>query len=244
MADGAQLASVIETKLKTASTIPVLKTTGSASGVYQDLSELEVSWDNDNGELVIRDNSGRSIGFGYGSANAFVGTGQILLQDFTTGLANKGMQIKADSATAQGDVFEATRVNMTFNADDTKFNFSINGTSLTSSGSYVTWDASQDFQNSALKTALDETMTTLNADHPNNAFEYAVSGRTITILQRDGGPLNISDFKTPSTHKDVTATLTPASGQGEATTLKFELQTIAQSASSALRKIKLRTLLG
>lgn len=76
-------------------------------------------------------------------------------------------------------------------------------------------------------------MTTLNADHPNNVFEYAVSGRTITFFQRDGGPLNISNFKTPSTHKDVTATLTPAQGQGDATTLKFELQTIAQAATAS-----------
>ncbi len=232
LANGTALAAAFKSAISAAE-VHVLASNGSVTAATQTMSNIAVSWDADNGELVIRDTSGRSVGFGYGSANTLAGTGQLLLQDYTTGLANKGMQIKADSATAQGDVFEATRVNMTFNADDTKFNFSINGTSLTSSGSYVTWDASQDFQNSALKTALDETMTTLNADHPNNAFEYAVSGRTITILQRDGGPLNISDFKTPSTHKDVTATLTPASGQGDATTLKFELQTIAQAATAS-----------
>jgi len=76
-------------------------------------------------------------------------------------------------------------------------------------------------------------MTALNADHPNNVFDYSVSDRTITFYQRDAGPLNISDFKTPSTHKGVAATLTPAAGQGEATTLKFELQTVATSATAS-----------
>jgi flagellin len=76
-------------------------------------------------------------------------------------------------------------------------------------------------------------MSTLNADHPDNAFEYAVSGRTITFLQRDGGQLNISNFKTPGTHKDVSATLTPAAGQGEAATLKFDLQTVATAATAS-----------
>ena len=76
-------------------------------------------------------------------------------------------------------------------------------------------------------------MTTLNAVHPDAVFEYAVSDRTITFLQRDGGELKITDFKTPSTHKDITATLKPAEGQGEERTLKFELQTIATSATAS-----------
>jgi flagellin len=233
LATGNDLASAIEAKIRTAATVAIDLATGTASGVKHDLSKVEVSWDADTAELVIRDGSGRSVGFGYGSTNPLAGTGQVLLQDFTTGLANKGMNVQVDSATAQGDVYESTRVDMTFNADDTKFNFSVNGTALTASGSYVTWDAGADFQTSALKTALDETMAKLNADHPSNAFEYSVSGRTITLLQRDGGPLNISGFKTPSTHKDVTATLTPAAGQGDAATLKFDLQTIATAATAS-----------
>ena len=234
IANGAALASAIEASIVSAAAdITIYAANGSATTQKQVMTEIEVTWDADNGELVIRDPGGRSVGFGYGSANPLAGTSQLLLSDYTTGLANKGMAIKADSVAAQGDVYEATRVDMTFNADDTKFNFSINGTAITASGSFVTWDASQSFQNSALKTALDETMTALNADHPNNVFEYSVSGRTITFYQRDAGPLNISDFKTASTHKGVAATLTPAAGQGEATTLKFELHTVATSATAS-----------
>jgi len=234
IASGEALASALQSRLfSAASDISLIAINGSVTSQKQVMTNVKVSWDADNGELVIRDSAGRSIGFGYGSANTLTGTGQLLLQDYTVGLANKGMSIKADSSTAQGDVYEATKVDMTFNKDDTKFNFAVNGTDLTSSGSYVTWNATESFQNSALKNALDGMMTTLNADHPSNVFEYAVSGRTITFYQRDGGPLNISKFKTPDTHKDVSASLTPASGQGTPTTLKFDLQTIATSATAS-----------
>ena len=232
LANGDDFAAAIEDAFS-AAIIAVLDGTGSATANNQDVTSLSVKYDADKGELVIRDTAGRSVGFGYGSANPFVGTGQLLMADYTTGLANKGMAINTSSSTAQGDVYEATRVEMTFNGDDNKFNFSVNGQNLTAAGSYVTWDASESFQNSALKTNLDDVMTDLNAVHPNAAFEYAVSGRTITFYQRDGGELKIADFKTPSTHKDTTATLTPAQGQGDATTLKFELQTIAQSATAS-----------
>jgi len=232
LASGDAFAMAIEDAFS-AAIIAVLDGAGSATANNQDVTTLSVKYDVDKGELVIRDTAGRSIGFGYGSANPFAGTGQLLMADYTTGLANKGMAVKTESAVAQGDTYEATRVEMTFNGDDNKFNFSVNGQSLTSAGSYITWDASESFQNSALKTNLDDLMTDLNAVHPNAVFEYAVSGRTITFYQRDGGELKIADFKTPSTHKDTTATLTPAQGQGDATTLKFELQTIAQAATAS-----------
>jgi flagellin len=232
LANGTALAAAVETAIRGAAAVPIDQANGTA-GVMQSLGNVEVTYDSDTAELVIRDSAGRSVGFGYGSANPLAGTGQILLQDFTVGLANKGMAVKTDSKVAQGDIYEATRVEMTFNGDDNKFNFSVNGQNLTAAGSYVTWDASESFQNSALKTNLDDLMTDLNAVHPNAAFEYAVSGRTITFYQRDGGELKIADFKTPSTHKDTTATLTPAQGQGDATTLKFELQTIAQAATAS-----------
>lgn len=231
MATGSALASAVETAIQGAASVAIDVATGSV-GLMNSLSNVKVTWDADTAELVIRDTSGRSVGFGYGSSNPLSGTGQILLSDFTTGLANKGMPVQVKSATAQGDVYEATKVDMTFNTDNTKFNFSVNGTALTSSGSYITWDASESFQNSSLKTNLDDMMGKLNADHPNSVFEYAVSGRTITFYQRDGGPLNISDFKTPNTHQNVSATLTPAAGQGTASTLKFELQTVAQAATA------------
>ena len=230
IATGSDFAAAIQERFS-AAIVAVLDGTGSATANNQDVTSISVSYDEDNGEIVIRDTAGRSVGFGYGSANPFVGTGQLLMADYTTGLANKGMAINTSSSVAQGDVYEATRVDMTFSGDDNKFNFSLNGIALSTSD--VEWDASESFQNSSLKTNLDDLMTTLNAVHPDAVFEYAVSDRTITFLQRDGGELKITDFKTPSSHKDITATLTPAEGQGEARTLKFELQTIAQAATAS-----------
>jgi flagellin len=232
LASGTAFAAAVQTAIRAAAAVGYDDASGSAGGT-QSLADINVTYDADTAELVIRDSAGRSVGFGYGSANTLASTGQLLLQDFTVGLANKGMAVKTSSAVAQGDVYEATRVDMTFSGDDNKFNFSVNGQTLTSSANYITWDASESFQNSSLKTNLDDLMTKLNAVHPDAVFEYAVSDRTITFLQRDGGELKITDFKTPSTHKDITATLTPAEGQGEARTLKFELQTIAQAATAS-----------
>ena len=232
LASGTAFAAAVQTAIRAAAAVGYDDASGSAGGT-QSLADINVTYDADTAELVIRDSAGRSVGFGYGSANTLASTGQLLLQDFTVGLANKGMAVKTSSAVAQGDVYEATRVDMTFSGDDNKFNFSVNGQTLTSSANYITWDASESFQNSSLKTNLDELMTKLNAVHPDAVFEYAVSDRTITFLQRDGGELKITDFKTPSTHKDITATLTPAEGQGEERTLKFELQTIATSATAS-----------
>jgi len=231
-ASGVTLASAMQTALQKATVVPILTAAGTASGLYQDVSNITVKWDSDTGELVIRDTKGRSVGFGYGSANPFAGTGQILLQDFTTGLANKGIQIKSESPAAKGDVYDSTKVDMTFNVDNNQFNFSLNGQSLTTAGSYVTWNADESFSNSTLKTNLDSLMATLNGNHPGNAFEYAVSGRTITFYQREGGKINISDFKTPEAYKNVTATLVPGSGQGTAQTLNFNLHTVGTSATA------------
>jgi len=232
LASGVAFAAAVQVAVRAAAAVGYDDASGSAGGT-QSLADINVTYDADTAELVIRDSAGRSVGFGYGSANTLASTGQLLLQDFTVGLANKGMEVKTSSAVAQGDVYEATRVDMTFSGDDNKFNFSVNGQTLTSSANYITWDASESFQNSSLKTNLDDLMTKLNAVHPDAVFEYAVSDRTITFLQRDGGELKITDFKTPSTHKDITATLTPAEGQGVARTLKFELQTIAQAATAS-----------
>ena len=165
LANGVDFAAAIEDAFS-AAVIAVLDGTGSATSNNQDITSLSVKYDADKGELVIRDTAGRSVGFGYGSANPFAGTGQLLMADYTTGLANKGMAINTSSSTAQGDVYEATRVEMTFNGDDNKFNFSVNGQDLTTAGTYVTWDASESFQNSSLKTNLDDLMTDLNAVHP------------------------------------------------------------------------------
>ncbi len=230
LASGDDFAAAVETALRSAS-VNILAN-GTATGTTQTLTNLEVTYDKDTAELVIRDSAGRSIGFGYdSSANTLETTGAILVQDFVTGASNKGLQVNRTSGVAQGDVVESTRVSMTLSADDTKFTFSLNGTSL--GANPVAWDASKDFSTSAMKTSIDTMVAAINADHPENVVEYAVSGRTITFWQRDGGPLEISNFKTADTHQNLSASLKPAEGQGEEVTLSYRAHTTAQAATAA-----------
>jgi flagellin len=237
LASGTTFAAAIQTALRAAK-VDVMAN-GASAGVDQTLSDLSVTWDDDTAELVIRDSSGRSIGFGYaGSANAVSAnplstTGAILTDDFVIGAANKNLSVNLTSGVAQGDVVEATKVTMTMSTDDTKFNFALNGTYLGgASATMVEWDASADFATSTMKTKLDTMVAAINEDHPNNVVEYAVNGRSITFWQRDGGPLEISGFKTAATHQGLTATVTPDDGQGEPVTLKYQAHKTATAATA------------
>ena len=104
--------------------------------------------------------------------------------------------------------------------DEARFNFNINGNYLSGSAdtntsaamaNAVTWETTQPFESSTLKTKLDALMVTLNSVHDKDIFEYNVDSatRSITFFQRDGGELNIGGFVTPESHKDMVATITP-----------------------------------
>ena len=237
LADGNTFAAAVQTALHAAK-VDVMAN-GASSGIDQTVSNLSVTWDADTAELVIRDSSGRSIGFGYAgsansvSANPLSTTGTILTDDFVTGAANKNLSVNLTSDVAQGDVVEATKVTMTMSTDDTKFNFALNGTYLGGNNStMVEWDASEDFATSTMKSKLDIMVAAINADHPDNVIEYAVNGRSITFWQRDGGPLEISDFKTAATHQGLTATVTPDEGQGDPVTLSYRAHKTATAATA------------
>jgi flagellin len=59
-------------------------------------------------------------------------------------------------------------------------------------------------------------MVALNAAHPDDVFEYAVSGAEITIWQRDGGEIEISEFTATGAGDDaLTLTITGSAGQGD-----------------------------
>ncbi len=229
LVNGDNFASAVETAIKAAN-VNILAN-GTVTGATQTLSNVEVTYDADTAELVIRDSSGRQIGFGYdASANTLKTTGSVLVQDFVTGASNKGLNVNRASGVAQGDVVEATRITMTLSDDDTNFNFTLNGTNLHSTT--VAWDASQDFATSDMKTKLDAMVTAINGDHPDNVVEYAVNGRSITFWQRDGGPLEISNFKTASTHQSLSANIKPAEGQGDEVRLSYRAHTTATSATA------------
>ena len=206
---------------------------GGSVVVAADLSTITVTYDADTAELVFRDDAGRSLGFGYdavsnGLTNLGIGP---LLEEYVTGPANKNYEVNRDSSIAQGDVVNATETTITLSQDDTSFNFQVNGkyldgastNSSAAQANVISYDASQPFDSSTLKGNLDTLMTTLNAAHGSNVFEYSVSGRDITIFQRDGGEVNIGGFVTGVTHKDVTATMSPGRpDQGETVELKFQ----------------------
>ena len=156
-----------------------------------------------------------------------------MLEEYVTGPQNKNYEVRTSSATAQGDVIASTEVKVAFDRDEAKFNFNINGNYLSGTSdtntsaamaNAVTWETTQPFESSDLKTNLYALMVRLNSVHDKDVFEYNVDSvtRSITFFQRDGGELNIGGFVTPESHKDMVATVTPVTGdQGETTTLKF-----------------------
>jgi len=224
---GEALASAIQTAISAAEVYPVIAGAISAS-VKEVLTGVTVAWDADASEIVIRDDKGRSLGFGWAASAQ---GGAVFTENFNVGNSNQGIATKLDSQTAQGDVYEATKVTMSLDADQSKFNFKLNGTALDTSEVY--WDAKDPFVSSTLKTKLDALMTKLNADHPRTVFEYSVSGRDITFLQRDGGPLKFSNYTTHDDYPAGKATLTPAAGQGDPLTLSYVGHNTAAAATAA-----------
>ncbi|MFL2656730.1 MAG: flagellin [Burkholderiaceae bacterium] len=198
-----------------------------------DVGSITVTYDADTAELVFRDDAGRALGFGYdASANNLAGLNVgPLLDQFVSGPANKNFEINRDSAVAQGDVLNATETTITISDDDAAFNFQVNGQYLDGASTNasaamsvaVTYNVADGFENSELKGKLDSLMTTLNAVHGSNVFEYSVDGRDITLYQRDGGEIAVGGFVTANTHKDLTASMSPGrADQGETVELKFQ----------------------
>lgn len=66
LASGSNFASAVQTALRAAN-VNILAN-GTVTGATQTLSDITVTYDEDTAELVIRDTSGRSIGFGYDSS--------------------------------------------------------------------------------------------------------------------------------------------------------------------------------
>ncbi|OUV02953.1 MAG: hypothetical protein CBC42_05460 [Betaproteobacteria bacterium TMED82] len=232
LSNGTQFAASVQAAIRATDVFIRDPNDGSAM-MTADISNVTVTYDADTAELVFRDPAGRALGFGYdasanGLQNLTVGP---LLEQSVTGNANKRFDVDINSAIAQGDVINASEVKMTFNTSDTSFNFQLNGTYLDGASTNasaamvnaVAWDTTTPFDEQDIKTKLDDLMVTLNATHPDPVFEYKVdsANRAITLYQRDGGELVVGGFVTANTHRTVTAELTPAADQGDATTLSF-----------------------
>ena len=245
-ATGASWASAVQAAIRGGSATKMM-VNGTQTSAYYDLSTISVDYDADAGELLITDSLGRAIGFGLHSTNPLIGTGAIFTQDFVTGEANDSNVVRVDSAVAQGDVYESTRVQLSLSADDATFNFKVNGKYLSvgpagTTAVNVAYDATADFATSDLKADLDALMVTLNASHPDDVFQYAVSGRDITIWQRDGGEISISDFTTAGADDDnLTLTISGAPGQGNTVVAREHDLNTGSTAAAAVGTAASRT---
>ncbi|OUV02905.1 MAG: hypothetical protein CBC42_05210 [Betaproteobacteria bacterium TMED82] len=242
LTSGPQFASVIQTALR-ASDISVRDPNNGSAITAADLSDIRVTYDADSAELVLRDPAGRALGFGFdSSANSLCNTNLILLDSFVTGPPNKMYSVNLTSSVAQGDVYNSTAVTIDFSTSDIAFNLQVNGKYLDgeslSSGSallstnVINWNAEYPFGSSTLKTKLDDLMTTLNAVHPRDVFEYSFFGNTLTIFQRDGGEVILGGYVSGDSHRKLTAEISPAPGQGEKTSFIFQAHTVSQAATA------------
>lgn len=197
------LAMAIQTELRTATDLTALYGATNLGYAY-DNSLITVTASADTNELIIRNPYGEAMSFGLASdaANLY-NTGALFTSDSVTGSANNANAVATTSDVVQGGVVEATRVKMTLNQDVASFGFKIGGTTVAD----TLYDATDSFAGSALETALNTAMDSLNADHPDAVFEYSVSGREITFLQRDGGDIVISDFTSAAGYETVQATI-------------------------------------
>jgi flagellin len=213
---GATLATAVETKLAALTDVFAAQADGSASTAKADMAGIKVTWDDTNGELVVRDDLGRNVRIAAQSTNTFLGTGDIFLQDDVSGRSNQGVTVLADSAVAKGTVLQSASATMTLNQVKGDFTFSLNGIFLDSGtnaqASTVTWDSAQPFAGSTMQTKLDAMILTLNSVHPTNVYSYTVSGNSVTFQNSDGGPLEFGAFETGTGYDGLSATVSPAAG--------------------------------
>lgn len=236
LTSGADFASAVQAAVQGADNSVRNPNTG-AFVASATLSNIQVSYDADTAELVFRDSAGRAMGFGYdASANGLTGLGiGPLSTDLTTGNSNKSLTVNTNSATAQGDVINASELKLTFSTANASFNFQLNGKYLdgssTNSSAAIVAAVSGTFgtDTSTLQTRLDNLMTSLNGVHDRNVFEYSLDGasKSITIRQRDGGEMIFGGFVTANTHKDLTVSLEAPSGQGTNQVVSFQNHDLA-----------------
>jgi len=194
------------------------------------LTKVTAKWDAATSQLVIRDTQGRNIKIAPTSTNLQPDAIFTSMPD-VKGLT--GLTSKTNSVIVQGDRYAASQVDLTFNQNNTKLDFAINGVfvntgTMTHTGD-ATWNTSSKPDMDAFKVKLDAVMIKLNSVHPRDVFEYSIVDNKLSVFQRDGGPIQISGFAS-ATANGLNATLTPAQGQGSAKVLNLLPATIVASA--------------
>jgi len=82
-----------------------------------------------------------------------------------------------------------------------------------------------------MQAALDAMMANLNTAYKTETFTYSVSGNAITFYQAAGGPIEIGEFTSGTGYDALTATITPAEGQGDAVNIGHNEVLVSASAT-------------
>ena len=168
-------------------------------GVY-----IRVAYDGETDQFVINDTLGRSIEL---VSTEVANTGEYFVEEAVYGSANKANTVKTDSETTSGVLTEATRVTLTANQDNmASLVVGLNGATSTA----ATFNFANDtFAGSALKTALDTMVETLNANYNGTAisYEFDTANKSITFTHAKGGELFFDGHTTSSTDLELTMTV-------------------------------------
>jgi len=183
------------------------------AGGTADTTQVNVIWDAKTSSLVITDPSNRVIDFTVVNE---------LVDDVVTSISptvadSSSNNVLRSSSVVSGAVTARTEVTMQMNLDEMNVNFELNGTAL----SATDWDSTATFAGSDMQAALDAMMANLNTAYKTETFTYSVSGNAITFYQAAGGPIEIGEFTSGTGYDALTATITPAEGQGDAVTIGY-----------------------
>jgi len=220
MANGFAGGAAVATALQAAIVANTNTVQGNQTASVHDLTKVTASFDETTNEIVIRDSQGRSISLQPTTAN--ISPDALFNSPGVTTIGMTGLVVKTDSKTVQGDSYEASKVTMTFNQDNVKLDFAINGifvsNATATTGADVLWKTTDTASMDTFKTKMDAVMVKLNSVHAKDVFEYKIDGAAITVYQRDGGPIEISNFEGPA--NGLKATLTPGAGQGDVSVIQ------------------------
>ena len=168
-------------------------------GVY-----IRVAYDSETDQFVINDTLGRSIEL---VSTEVANTGEYFVEEAVYGSANKANTVKTDSETTSGVLTEATRVTLAANQDNmASLVIGLNGATSTAASFNFATDT---FAGSALKTALDTMVETLNANYNGTAisYEFDTANKSITFTHAKGGELFFDGHTTSSTDLELTMTV-------------------------------------
>ena len=230
---GDDLAAAVQAAIR-ADTDTALILAGSAA--VHDTTDVNVTWDASTSSLVVTDSRNRV--FGFTAVNNLIGTSLITATPVDGVADSSASSLVTNSSTVSGVVSAASQVTMQMSLDEMNVNFSVNGTALGA----IDWDSTEAFVGSDMQAALDAQMAALNTAYKTETFSYSVSGNAITFNQSAGGPIEISAFVSGTGYDSLTATLTPADGQGDAVSIGYNEVLLTAAATGSVATATTATL--